>query len=187
VEQIKSQLEFLKKLYPLKETTDSIAERAESWVNDDEESIPFQHRLMKSPLAQRTVRDLIYWISDIAGMLTDYEQEGQGQAFMLLQDFGARSLEKQCESDALNTSEPEFHNLDLSTLDLAARTLFEIIDEIFDRLLFRIPWPQGERKLDFVTQNLRLIDQKLIEVLYWLGKILDDLGTVMAPDGKAAA
>ncbi len=181
MKQIKSQVEFVKRLYLFKGTVNSIAERAEFWAKEDEESIPFGHRLKRSPLAQRVVRDLVYWSWDAARMLEDYVVDGQQSTILLLQDLGARSLEKPSGEGHLDGYASHFHTLDLNTLELAARTLSEIIDDIFQDLFLKLPWPQIESSLDGIIQDLRLIDTKLDEMFYWLGEILDDLGNVMPP------
>lgn len=183
MKQIKSQVEFLQRLYLLKETANSIAERAESWAKEDEESIPYGHRLMRSPLAQRVVRDLVYWSSDAATMLEDYTVDADPSAFQLLQDLGSRSLELgRGNSDGHATN---INILDLNTLQLAVRTFSQIVDDVFQYLLFELPWTETEGKLDYITRTIRLLNGKLEEKLYWLGEILDDLEKIM-PAGEAA-
>jgi hypothetical protein len=190
MKQIKSQVEFLQRLYLLKGTVSSIAERAESWVNEDEESIPYGHRLMQSPLAQRVVRDLVYWSWDAARMLEEYTVDGDQSAFQLLQDLGERSLKRPCRSGDVDSCAAEFQALKLNELNLAARALVEIVENVFGCVLFE-PSPslspsssQTRYGCDDISQYLRLLDGKLEEKLYWLGEILEDLGSMMAPSGK---
>lgn len=183
MEQINPQVEFLKRLYLLKETVNSIAERAEVWGKEEGISISFHHRLMWSPLAQRVVRDLVYWSWDAARMLQNYSVDGDQSAFQLLEDFGSRSLESgggDPDGYATNIS-----TLDLNALGLAARTLSPIVDNVFQNLLFELACPETEGTLDDVTQSLRLLDGKLEEMFYWLGEILDDLGKIMPSDEAA--
>jgi hypothetical protein len=184
MKQIGSQVEFLKRLYLIKETASSIVERAEFWAKEDMASIPFGHRLMRSPLAQRVVRDLVYWSWDAAQMLGEYTLDADPAAFQLLEDLSERSLESgRGNSDGHPTNSSI---LNLSTLELAARTLLPIIENVFENLLFELPWPETESTLGKITQYLRLVDRKLEEKLYWLGEILEDLGKVIAFDGEVA-
>lgn len=184
MEQIQPQVEFLQRLYLLNETAKSVAERAEVWAKKEKgTSIPFHHWLLWSPLAQRVVRDLIYWLSDPTWMLGAYTVDADPSAFQLLEDLGSRSLES-------GRGDPEGHTknsnaLDLNALELAARTLSQIIDNVFENSLFRLPWPETESNLNFITVNLRLLDQKLEEKLYWLGEIFEDLGKIMPSDEAA--
>jgi|GEM_PF-5756761 len=180
MEQIQSQVEFLQKLYLLKDTVNSIAERAELWTKEEGISISFHQRLMWSPLARRVVRDLIYWLSDPTWMLAAYTVDADPSAFQLLEDLGSRSLE--AGSGDLEGHTKNSNVLDLNALELAARTLSQIIDNVFENSLFRLPWPETGDDLDFITLNLRLLDQKLEEKLYWLSEILDDLGKIMPSD-----
>ncbi len=188
MDQIKSQLEFLRKLYLLKDTTDSIAERAEAWTKADETSIPFQQRLMRSPLAQRVVRDLVYWSWDAARILWDYTLDADSSAFQLLQDLRERSLKEPGGSGDVDSCASEYQALNLNDLNLSVRTLADIIDNVFGRVLFGptlslSPSPSQIRcGCDDISQYLRLLDGKLEEKLYWLGEILDDLGKIMPSD-----
>ena len=43
-----------------------------------------------------------------------------------------------------------------------------------------------ESTLGKITQYVRLVDRKLEEKLYWLGEILEDLGSMIAFDGEVA-
>ena len=184
MEEINSQIEFLKRLYLLKETVNSIADR-EGWAKEDGKSVSFHHRLMLSPLAQRVVRDLVYWLSDAARMVEDYTVDGDQSAFELLEDLGSRNLEAGGgDPDGHATN---FDTLGLDTLELAARTLYQIVDNVFQNLLFRLPCPKPEGTFDSITGYLRLLDGKLEENLYWLGEILDDLGKIMPSDGISLA
>lgn len=183
MEQITSKIEFLKQLYLLKETVNSIEERSEVWAKEEGASIPFGHRLTRSPLAQRVVRNLVYWSWDAARMLEEYTVDGDQSAFRLLEDLGSRSLESgRGNSDGHATN---INIVDLNTLELAARTLSPIIDNVFHYHFFELPWPKTEDDLGFITVNLRLLDGKLEEKLYWLGEILDDLGKIMPSDEAA--
>ncbi|MBI5249462.1 MAG: hypothetical protein HY912_08210 [Desulfomonile tiedjei] len=116
-------------------------------------------------------------------MLRDYTVDADPSAFRLLEDLGSRSLRS-------GGGDPEGHAtnsnaLDLNTLELAARTLSQIIDNVFENLLFRLPWPETEGNLDDITVDLRLLDGKLEEMLYWLVEILEDLGKIMSADEVA--
>lgn len=183
MEQIKSQVEFLQRVYLLKETVNSIVERAEFWTKEEGISIPFHHRLMWSPLAQRVVRDLVFWSWDTARMLWEYTLDADLSGFQHLEDLSERSLEsKNGDSGGHATN---FNAVDLNTLELAARILLQIVDNAFQNSLFKLPWPETEDNLDFVTVNLRLLDNKLENKLYWLGEILDDLGKIMPSDEAA--
>ena len=93
MKQIKPQVEFLQRLYLLKETVSSIAERADVWAKEDGEAIPYGHRLVRSPLAQRVVRDLVYWSWDAANELWEYTIDADPSAYQLLEDLSERSLE----------------------------------------------------------------------------------------------
>ena len=190
---IKPQVEFLQRLYLLKETVSSITERAESWGKEDAEPIPYGHRLMRSPLAQRVVRDLVYWSWDAARILGEYTIDADPSAFELLQDLGERSFKEPGGSGDADSCASEFQALNLNELNWAARTLAEIIDNVFGRVLFGptlslSPSPSHIRYgCDDITQYLRLLDGKLEEKIYWLGEILEDLGEVMVPEGEVAA
>jgi hypothetical protein len=191
MDQIKSQVEFLQRLYLLRETVNSIAERAEVWAKEEGTSIPFHHRLMWSPLAQRVVRDLIYWSWDAARILWEYTLDADPSAFQLLQDLGERSYKKPGGSGDVDSCASEYQALNLNELNLAVRTLAEIIDNVFGRVLFGptlslSPSPSQIRYgCDDISQYLRLLDGKLEEKLYWLGEILDELGKIM-PSNEAA-
>ncbi len=95
----------------------------------------------------------------------------------------------------LDSCASEYQALNLNELNLAARTLAEIIDNVFGRVLFDptrslspSPSPSQIRYgCDDISQYLRLLDGKIEEKLYWLGEILEDLGNIMAPDGEIAA
>jgi hypothetical protein len=193
MKQIGSQVEFLKRLYLLKETASSIVERAESWAKEDTASIPFGHRLMRSPLAQRVVRDLVYWSWDAAWILREYTLDADPAAFQLLPDLGERSFKKPGGSGDADFCASEFQALNLNELNLAARTLAQIIDNVFGRILFDptlslSPSPSQLRHgCDDISHYFRLLDRKLEEKLYWLGEILEDLGRLMMPDGEVAA
>ncbi len=185
MEQIKSQIEFLKRLYLLKETVNSISDGAGLWTKEVGKSISFHHRLMLSPLAQRVVRDLVYWCWDAARMLENYTVDGDQSAFGLLEDLGSRSLKS-------GGGDPDGHAtnsnaLDLNTLELAARTLSQIVDNVFENLLFELRCPETKGDFDDITGYLRLLDEKLEEKLYWLGEILDDLGKIMLSEGISLA
>ena len=142
---------------------------------------------MKSPLALRTVRDLIYWLWDVAGTLEEYVDDSHREAFRSIHALYTRSLEARRRSGGSDTLEPEFCTRELETLQQAARTLCEIVDDVFEESFFELPWPGDECALDSITRELRLVGKKLEEKLYWLGAILDDLGEVMVPDGEALA
>lgn len=185
MKQIKPQVEFMQRLYLLKETVSSIAERAESWGKEDEESISYGHRLMRSPLAQRVLRDLVYWSWDAANELWEYTVDADLSAFQLLEDLSERSLESGRGNLEGHATNMDF--LDLNTLELAARTLLPIIENVFQNLLFEFPWSKTESTVGKITQYVRLVDRKLEEKLYWLGEILEDLGRMMALDGEIAS
>ena len=136
MKQIKSQVEFLQRLYLLKETASSIVERAESWAKEDMASIPFGHRLMRSPLAQRVVRDLIYWSWDAARILGEYTIDAEPSAFQLLEDLSERSFKEPSGSGDVDSCASEFQAPNLNELNLAARTLVEIIDNVFGNFLY---------------------------------------------------
>jgi hypothetical protein len=187
MEQIKSQVEFLQWLYLLKGTVNSIAERAEFWIKENDGSIPFSHRLMKSPLALRTARDLIYWMWDIAGTLEGYVEDSHREAFRRLQTVYARNVEERRHDRGVNIFAPEFRARELEALQEAARALYEIADAAFGESFLELPWPCDECDLDFITREFRLINGKLEDKLFWLGEILDDLGKVLAPDGISPA
>lgn len=193
MKQIKSQVEFLQRLYLLKETVRSIAERSESWGKEDEESIPYGHRLMRSPLAKRVVRDLVYWSWDAANELWEYTVDADPSAFQLLEDLSERSFKKTGGSSEVDYCDSEYQALNLNELNWAARTLVEIIDNVFGRVLFDptlsvSPSPSQLRYgCDDISQYLRLLDGKLDEMLYWLGEILEDLGSMMALEVEIAA
>jgi len=185
MDQIKSQIEFVQWLYFLKGTVKSIEERAESWIKEHEGPIPFSHRLMKSPLALRTARDLIYWMWDIAGTLEGYVDDSHREAFQKLQALYARNVEERRQDVGADIFAPEFRAPDLEALQQAARTLYEIADAAFEESFLELPWPGDECHLDFITREFRLINGKLEDKLFWLGAILDDLGEVMDSDGKS--
>jgi hypothetical protein len=193
MKQIKSQVEFLQRLYLLNGTVSSIAKRAESWVKEDEVSITYGYRLMRSPLARRVVRDLIYWSWDAARMLGEYTMDADPAAFQLLEDLSERSFKEPSGSGDVESCASEFQSLNLNELNLAARTLAEIIDNVFGRILFDPPLSlspspsQLRYDCDDISQYLRLLDGKLEEKLYWLGEILEDLGRMMALNGEGAA
>jgi hypothetical protein len=187
MEQIKSQVEFLQWLYLLKGTVNSIAERAEFWIKENDGSIPFSHRLMKSPLALRTARDLIYWIWDIAGTLEGYVDDSHREDFQKVQALYARNVEERRHDGGVDIYAPEFRARDLEALREAARTLYEIADAAFEESFLELPWPGDEWALDRITRELRLINGKLEDKLFWLEAILEDLGKVMAPDGISLA
>jgi hypothetical protein len=182
--QIELQLEFVKGLYLLKRTLISISESAEFWIKENEGSIPFSHRLMKSPLALRTVRDLIYWLWDVAGTLEEYVDDSHRDAFRSIHALYTRNVKERRRAGELDIFEPESRALDLEALQQAARTLYEIVDDAFEESFLELPWPGDECALDAITRELRLVDKKLEEKLYWLGAVLDDLGKVMATDDR---
>jgi hypothetical protein len=187
MEQIKSQIEFLQWLYLIKGTVNSIAERAEFWIKDNGGAIPFSHRLMKSPLALRTARDLIYWMWDIAGTLEGYVDDNHREAFRKLQALYARNVEERRQDMGGGIFAPEFRARGLEALQQAAQTLYEIADAAFEESFLELPWPGDEWNLDFINRDLRLINGKLEDKLFWLGAILEDLGKVMAQDGISPA
>jgi hypothetical protein len=182
MEQIKSQVEFVQWLYFLKGTVKSIEERAESWIKEHEGPIAFSHRLVKSPLALRTARDLIYWMWDIAGTLEGYVDDSHREAFQRLHTLYARNVEERRRDREVDIYAPEFRARDLEALREAARTLYEIADASFEESFLELPWPSAECALDKITRELRLIDGKLQDKLFWLGAILDDLGKIMPSD-----
>jgi hypothetical protein len=190
MKQMKLQAEFLQRLYLLNETVKSVAERAEVWAKEDGEAIPYGHRLVRSPLAKRVVRDLVYWSWDAARILREYTLDADPAAFQLLQDLSERSFKKPGGSGDADSCASEFQALNLKELNWAARTLVEIIDNVFGCVLFDPPLSlspspsQLRYGCDDITQYLRLLDGKLEEKLYWLGEILKDLGNIMAPDGE---
>jgi hypothetical protein len=190
---IKPQVQFLQRIYLLKGTVSSIAERAESWVKVDGEAVPYCQRLMRSPLAQRVVRDLVYWSWDAAQMLREYTVDAEPSAFQILEDLSERSFKEPSGSGDADSCASEFQALNLNELNRAARTLAEIIDNVFGRVLFEPPLSlspspsQLRHGCDDITQYLRLLDGKLEEKLYWLGEILEDLGNMMALNGEVAA
>ncbi len=193
MKQIKPQVEFMQRLYLLKETVSSIAESAESWGKEDGESIPYGHRLMRSPLAKRVVRDLVYWSWDAARILREYTLDADPADFQLLQDLSERSFKEPSGSGDAYSCASEFQALNLNELNRAARTLAEIIDNVFGRVLFEPPISlspspsQIRYGCDDISQYLKLLDGKLEEKLYWLGEILEDLGSMMAVEGEIAA
>ena len=186
MKQIKPQVEFLQRLYLLKETVNSVAERAEVWAKEDGEAIPYGYRLVRSPLAKRVVRDLVYWSWDAARILREYTLDADPAAFQLLQDLSERSFKEPSGSGDADSCASEFQALNLNELNLAARTLAEIIDNVFGCVLFEPPISlspspsQLRYGCDDISQYLRLLDGKLEEKLYWLGEILEDLGNIMA-------
>jgi hypothetical protein len=180
MEQIKSQVEFLQRLYLLNETVKSVAERAEVWAKEEGRSIPFQRRLMWSPLAQRVVKDLIFEFWDAARILWKYTLDTDLSGFQHLEDLSERSLESQNGDSGGHAT--NFNAMDLNTLELAVRILLQIVDNAFQNSLFKLPWSETEDDLDFVTVSLRLLDNKIENMLYWLGEILDDLGKIMPSD-----
>jgi hypothetical protein len=184
MKQIKSQVEFLQRLYLLNETVKSVAERAEVWAKEDGVAIPYGHRLVRSPLAQRVVRDLVYWSWDAANELWEYTIDADPSAYQLLEDLSERSLESGRGNSVGSATNMDF--LDLNALELAARTLLPIMEHVFQRLLFEFPWSKTESTLGKITQYVRLVDRKLEEKLYWLGEILEDLGSMIAFDGEVA-
>ncbi len=184
MEQIQSQVEFLQRLYLLNETVKSVAERAEVWAKEEEgRSIPFQRRLMWSPLAQRVVKDLIFEFWDAARILWKYTLDADLSGFQHLEDLSERSLDSKNGDPGGHAT--NFNAVDLNTLGLAAQILLQIVDNAFQNSLFKLPWPKTENDLDFINVNLRLLDGKLEEKLYWLGEILDDLGKIMPSDEAA--
>lgn len=185
MKQTKAQEEFLQRLYLLNETGKSVAERAEGWGKEDGAAIPYGHRLMRSPLAQRVIRDLVYWSWDAANELWEYTIDADPSDFQILEDLGERSLESGRGNSDGHATNMDF--LDLNTLELAARTLLPIIKNVFQNLLFEFPWSKTESTVGKITQYVRLVDSKLEEKLYWLGEILEDLGSMMALDGEIAA
>ena len=193
MKQIKPQVEFLQRLYLIKGTASSIAERAESWVKVDGEAVPYCQRLMRSPLAQRVVRDLVYWSWDAAQMLREYTVDAEPSAFQILEDLSERSFKEPSGSGSVDSCSSELQDLNLNELNLAALTLAEIMDNVFGRILFDptlslSPSPSQLRHgCDDISHYLRLLDRKMEEKMYWLGEILDDLGEIMALDGEVAA
>jgi hypothetical protein len=183
MEQIKLQVEFLQKVYLLKETVNSIVERTEFWTKEEGISISFQRRLMWSPLAQRVVKDLVFEFEQALQLLWKYTLDAEVSDFELLEDLGERSLKS--ENDDSDGYGKNSNVLNLNTLELAARTFLKIVDNAFQNSLFELPWPDPEADLDFITRMLRLIDNKLENKLYWLGEILDDLGKIMLSDEAA--
>jgi hypothetical protein len=183
MEQIKSQVEFLQRVYLLKETVNSIVERAEFWTKEEGISIPFHHRLMWSPLAQRVVKNLIFEFWDAARILWEYTLDADLSGFQHLEDLSERSLESQNSDSGGHAT--NFNAMDLNTLELAVRILLQIVDNAFQNSLFKLPWPVTEDDLDFATVSLRLLDNKIENMLYWLGEILDDLGKIMSSDEAA--
>jgi hypothetical protein len=187
MEQIKSQIEFLKRLYFLKEKGKLIAKETDSWTKKEEMSISFHHRLMRSPLAQRIVGDLAYWIWVAVRILPDYAVDADPSAFQLLQDFGERSR----GSGEVDSCASEFQSLNLNELNLAARTLVEIIDDVFRRAFYDPPLSlspspsQIRYGCDDICQDLRSAYSNLQNKFYWLAEILDDLGKVLAFDGMS--
>jgi hypothetical protein len=123
MDQIKSKVEFLERLYFLNNTGKLIAADTDSWTKKEELSISFNHRLMRSPLAQRIVEDLAYWIWNAARILPDYTVEVDPSAFQLLQDFGDRRLKGPRGSGDVDSCASGFQSLNLNELNLAARTL----------------------------------------------------------------
>ena len=118
-------------------------------------------------------------------MLGEYTVDADQSAFQLLEDLSSRSLESGRGNSAGHAT--TINIWDLNALELAARALSQIVDNVFQNLLFELPCPEDERPLDDITQYLRLLDGKLENKLYWLGEILEDLGNLMAPDGEVAA
>lgn len=180
MEQMKSQVEFVQWLYLLKGTANSISKRAEFWAREDEASIHFGHRLMRSPLAQRLVRNLIYQSWDAVRTLRDYLGYSQ-QSAQLLQELGWLSSESISEDRELDILASNFHALDLNTLKLASRAMFEIVDDRFDDLFLDLLRHQIKYASDHINNHLRFIHGQLHDEFYWLGQILDDLGNVMPP------
>jgi hypothetical protein len=136
--------------------------------------------MMWNPLAKRVVRDLVLWSWDAARMLMEHTVDADPSAFELLEDLSSRSLEP-------GDGHPEGHanllnTLDLYSLELAARTLSQIVDNVFSNVLFELPCPEPDGNLDYITVNLRLLDGKLEHKFYWLGEILEDLGKIMPSD-----
>jgi hypothetical protein len=191
MEEIKSQVEFLQRLYLLKETVSSTAERAEYWGKENEQSIPYGQRLTRSPLAQRVVRDLVYWSWDAARILREYTLDADTSAFQLLENLSDRSFKEPSGSGDVDSCASEFQALNLNELNLAARTLAEIIDNVFERILFDPTLSPSPSQLrygcDDISHYIRLLDRKLEEKLFWLGEILEDLGSIMALNGEVAA
>ena len=64
---------------------------------------------MRSPLAQRVVGEVAYWISNAAQILADYTVEADPSAFQLLQDFGERRLKGIRGSGEVDSCASEFH------------------------------------------------------------------------------
>jgi hypothetical protein len=185
MDQIKSQVEFLKRLYLVKETASSIAERAESWAKEDEEPDPYGHRLMRSPFAQRVVRKLIYWSWDASLTLSDYVSDGPAAAMRLLEVLGDRSATDLCALGELDGCVSNLHSLNFDELNLVGRSLVEVVEDVFGQLLFDLAWPHTECTFDDITKKVRLVDTKLRDNLYWLGEILEDLGKIMPSDEAA--
>jgi hypothetical protein len=190
---IKSKVEFLERLYFLNNTGKLIVADTDSWTKTEEMSISFNHRLMRSPLAQRIVGDLAFWIWNAARILAYYTVEADPSAFQLLQDFGDRRLKGPRWSGEVDSCASESRSLNLNELNLAARTLVEIIDDVFGRVFFDPPISlspspsQIRYGCDDISQYLRSVDGNLQREFYWLGEVLDDLGKVMAFDGEIAA
>jgi len=179
MEQIKSQVEFIQRLYLLKRTLNSIVERAEFWTNEDS-YIRFWQLLKGSALAQRLVRNLVCWSWEAAPILVDYVVHRQQSAVLYLQNLGAPSSEDLPGDPDLYVRTWGSHTLDLNALKLATRNLCKIIDDIFEDLFLELPWPQTEDNIEDITEQLKLIGGKLEEQLHLLRQTLGDLGNVMA-------
>ncbi len=175
MKQMKSQLEFLQQLYLLKRTVDSVAERAEIWSQDDMAPIPFGNRLDGSPLAQKTARQLIYWLWDTAETLRDYVGQDLRSPIQIVKELGRESLKTPPGSDNLAPSASSFQSLGLEELNLAAAIFSEILDDIFEDLFLELPCPHTECIPDPIIRDLRLLHGKIEERFHWLGEIFNDL------------
>jgi hypothetical protein len=187
MKQIISQVEFLKQIHLFKGTARSIAERAQSWAKEDGAATPYRHRLMRSPLAQRVLRDLIYWSWDASLTLGEYVSDGQLAAMRLLEVLGDQSVADLCAWDVGHGGVSNFHSLNFDELSLVGRSLAEVVEGVIEYLLFDLAWPHTECTFDDITEEVRLVNAKLREKLHWLGEILEDLGSVMMPDGEVCA
>ena len=175
-----SQVQFAQRLYTLSSKMDYVTTQLQRWFNDGKKSAQFSHRLARSPLVQRIVREMKYLLWESAHTLEKYFDEDQRSSIQLLLHIVTRGLESKTGDGKEDRRDSDFYRRELTDLELAARISTEMVGDLFKHFFLSLTWTETAWIPSDTIEAFQVFKFELDRRLYWLGEILHDLGYVIA-------
>jgi len=166
------QLEFLQRVYALRQNTNSIATTVQAWLSHDEIGADYGEQLSKSPLAQKIVHDLkfrLWYVAFTWECEMDYDPDASIQA---LEDIGNDSFESSYGGKDDSYRDPDYYAMDLQKLKEAAQIATEVLTDIFEHYFFMLPSDSPITIPDTLIPTLDRLQRDLPHKLYWLQRVL---------------